>query len=166
KTLNQAYEATWRRLQEGQDKRDFELASQVLAWISHAPRPMTQTELQHALVISEGTHTVNAEDERPIDWVITICVGFIVYNGKSIRILHATAKGFLTQRFDNNVVRLREMAWACIDYLAASRFQTPPCKNDDELNSRLEPISSWNCEVKAECKGGGCESSRDGHEIA
>ncbi|KAL4794680.1 hypothetical protein BDV19DRAFT_364616 [Aspergillus venezuelensis] len=136
-TLSAAFQETWNRLGQQESRRDVQLAIQVLAWVSYAPRPMTNIELQYALL--EGKElTIDIENETPMPTVVSACFGFVTYDGKSIRILHATAKKFLMNHFGKEVDRLRGMAQSCINYLATNRFKAPPCSSDEELNSRLE----------------------------
>ena len=53
---------------EGQVLDQEELAKQVLSWITCAQRPLTTSELQHALAVEVGEPELD-EDDLPIEGV-------------------------------------------------------------------------------------------------
>jgi hypothetical protein len=80
--VNATYDDTILRI-KGQSKDDAELAEQVLSWIVYACRPLSLTELQHALAVTPGTVTM--DHEAIVDKLIltSVCGGLVVIDKNS-----------------------------------------------------------------------------------
>jgi hypothetical protein len=78
---------------EGQVTDQEELAKQVLSWITCAKRPLTTTELQHALAVEFGEPELDEENLPQIEDMVSVCAGLVTVDEESgiirlVRIRH------------------------------------------------------------------------------
>ena len=67
---------------ERQDNRRKQLAKRVLSWITHAVRPLSFIELQHALAVTSGATNFDPEAIIDEDILISVCAGLVVIDEK------------------------------------------------------------------------------------
>lgn len=123
-----------------QDQEDVVLANDVLSWISYVKRPLTVTELQHALAISPGT--INIDDDALTDeeLLISVCAGMVTVDKKSsiIRLVHYTTQEYFEHirnvRFPNAQVNI---TMSCLTYLRFELFNEA-CVNEASLERRMQ----------------------------
>ncbi|RYP77344.1 hypothetical protein DL771_001139 [Monosporascus sp. 5C6A] len=85
-TGSEAYDTAYREAMErieGQLKDQGELAKQVLSWITCAKRPLTTTELQHALAVEEGNTELDEGNIPQIEDVVSVCAGLVTIDKES-----------------------------------------------------------------------------------
>ena len=94
---------------QGQALHIAELAKRVLSWITCARRPLTTSELQHALAVEAGQSELNQDNLEEIDIMVSVCAGLVTVDQESdiIRLVHYTTQetssgpgllGFQTRR--------------------------------------------------------------------
>jgi len=95
KAYDHAYEETMRRL-ECQIANSRELAKQVLSWITCAKRPLTTTELQHALGVEVGESELDEDNFSQIEDIVSVCAGLVTVDEESniIRLIHYTTQEY------------------------------------------------------------------------
>lgn len=134
-----AYEDAMERI-EGQLGDQEELAKQVLSWISCAKRPLSTTELQHALGIEVGEAELDPENIPHIEDIVSVCAGLVTVDAETgiIRLVHYTTQEYFRLTWkrwfpnaENNITNV------CITYLSFRTFKNGPCNTDYELNARL-----------------------------
>ncbi len=69
-----AYDDAMDRI-EGQLKDQEELAKQVLSWITYAKRPLSTTELQHALGVEVGETELDPDNIPLVEDIVSVCAG-------------------------------------------------------------------------------------------
>lgn len=81
---------------EGQVRDSQELAKQVLAWITCAKRPLTTSELQHALAVEYGESELDKENLPEIEDMVSVCAGLVTVDEESdvIRLVHYTTQEY------------------------------------------------------------------------
>ena len=80
--IDGTYDEAMARIQ-AQNKDDKDLGEKALLWISFALRPLSITELQHALAIDE-TSTKTDPDALPDEEIIvSVCAGLIMIDSES-----------------------------------------------------------------------------------
>ena len=140
--LNETYEETLRRI-HSQNSDDVLLAERVLSWISFSVRPLTVSELQHAVAIMdhEADRTLDDEDLPDEDILISVCAGLVKIDEKSriIQLVHYTTQEY----FERNCGKLFTEAQgrigsACILYLSLDVFEAGPCTNDKATKKRFD----------------------------
>lgn len=62
----------------GQGEHDKQLAVRVLCWITHARRPLSLIELQHALAASPGMTNMDPDDIEDGLALTSICAGLVI----------------------------------------------------------------------------------------
>ena len=80
--VNDTYDEAMKRIQR-QSEVDMALAKHVLSWITHARRPLSYGELQHALTVTP--HVTDQVTETLVDklFLIDVCAGLVVIEEQS-----------------------------------------------------------------------------------
>ncbi|KAL0943494.1 ankyrin repeat protein [Colletotrichum truncatum] len=119
------------------------LGMKTLAWIVHAERPLTTSELQHALAVNEGDVKLDRENIRKVEVVLSVCAGLVTVDENSdvVRLAHFTTQEYFrstqTQYFPN---AQSYISTACVTYLSFHGY-TYPRRFDGKLPPELEPLS-------------------------
>jgi ankyrin repeat protein len=137
--LDSAYKEAMERI-ESQVRDSQELANQVLSWITCARRPLTTTELQHALAVEIGESELDLENISEVEDIVSVCAGLVTVDKESdiIRLVHYTTQEYF-QRTQNFWLpnAQRDIARSCVTYLLFDAFETGFCQTDDEFEARL-----------------------------
>ena len=119
-----------------QDKEDTGIANQVLGWITHATRPLTMEQLQHALSVEPEQTDLDEETLVDEELLISTCLGLVSVDQTSeeVRLVHYTAQKYFEHRLlelipDNHL----RIASACLTYMSFK-----PCQEIDEFTSDKE----------------------------
>jgi hypothetical protein len=75
--VSATYDMTMERI-AGQCESDRKLAEQVLSWITHAYRPLSIEELQHALAVFSGMTVMNLDALENALILISVCAGLVI----------------------------------------------------------------------------------------
>lgn len=99
---NIAYENAMDRVVNGQSRDHAKLAIEALSWIVRAKRPLTATELQHALAVEANTSALDEENLTDIDDVVAFCAGLVTIDKESgiIRLAHYTAQEYFERTWE------------------------------------------------------------------
>ena len=125
---------------EGQVKDQEELAKQVLLWITCAMRPLTTSELRHALAVEVGQAELDKENLPEIEDMVSVCAGLVTVDEESgiIRLVHYTTqeyfKGTRKRWFQNAETDITKV---CVTYLSFHAFESGFCQTDTEFEERL-----------------------------
>ena len=113
-----AYSSTVERIKE-QDEGKSRLGVAVLMWVIHAERPLKADELCHALAVELGSKDFNAGDTPLISILVGYCQGLITVDKETstVRLIHPTAKEYLSTRTDIFSKPHSAMAEICLTYL-------------------------------------------------
>lgn len=142
-TGSNAYDDAYRDVMdriEGQAPGQVELAKQVLSWITCAKRPLTTSELQHALAVEVDEENLDQDNFTQIEDMVLVCAGLVTVNEESgiIRLVHYTAQEYFerTQKqwFPDAMAEIAEI---CVTYLSFSIFENGPCQSDAEFEESL-----------------------------
>ena len=145
--LELAYEKAIRRIQ-GQELGFAELAWRVLSWITCAKRPLTSTELQHALAIEAGDLELGEDNLQDIEEIVSLCAGLVTIDeeGDIIRLVHYTPQEYFEKIQSSSFPDAqKDIAVVCVTYLSFNAFETGFCltKNELEARLRLYPLYSY-----------------------
>ena len=135
-----AYEDAMERV-NSQIKDQGELAKQVLSWITCAKRPLTTTELQHALGVEVGESRLDEDNLVEIEDIVSVCAGLVTVNEESgiIRLVHYTTQEYFERTQSHWFPEAeREITSVCVTYLSYEEFESGICQNDDEFQKRLQ----------------------------
>ncbi|RYP93508.1 hypothetical protein DL770_000392 [Monosporascus sp. CRB-9-2] len=125
---------------EGQFTDAEVLAKQVLSWITCAKRPLTTSELRHALAVEIGESQLDEENLPETGDMVTVCAGLVTVDKESniIRLVHYTAQEYFqrTQKdwfpeAETDIVKV------CVTYLSFNVFDCGFCQTDEEFEARL-----------------------------
>ena len=126
---------------EGQVKNSRELAKQVLSWITCAKRPLTTSELRHALAVEIGESKLDEDNLPEIEDILSVCAGLVTVDEQSdvIRLVHYTTQEYFERTwafwFPN---AQKDIATICVTYLSFNAFNTGFCPSDADFEIRLE----------------------------
>lgn len=139
-SLDQAYGKAMEIIQ-GQKVGFEELAILVLSWIVCAKRPLTTSELQHALAVEAGDLELGDDNFQEIEEVVSVCAGLVTVDKESdiIRLVHYTTQKYFErtrERWFPNAETV--IATTCVTYLSFDAFESGPCSTDEELNARFQ----------------------------
>src|SRR5438034_9255118 len=125
----------------GQVTDQEELAKQVLSWITCAKRPLTTSELQHALAVEVGSSELDEENLPQIEDMISVCAGLVTIDQESniIRLVHYTTQEYF-ERFREQIFPngQKSIAMTCIIYISLNTFGKGYCTSDHSLEARLQ----------------------------
>ena len=81
---------------EGQIPHSRELAKQVLLWITCAMRPLTTSELQHALAVELDESELDKDNLPEIEDMVSVCAGLVTVDEESniIHLVHYTTQEY------------------------------------------------------------------------
>jgi hypothetical protein len=123
-----------------QDEEDTKLAEQVLCWITHAFKPLTITEVQHALAVGPGDVNFDEDALPDQDILVSVCAGLVTIDQESniIRLVHYTTQEYFericTTRFPYAQSRI---ATTCLLYISFDAFAEGYCRSYQEMEARL-----------------------------
>src|ERR1700733_4305446 len=140
KVLDKTYEQTMERI--GYQKGGFrDLAKQVLSWIICAKRPLTTSELQHALAVEIGQPGFDEDFLPNIEYTVSVCAGLVTVDEKRdiIRLAHHTMQAYFERTQISWLPNAqRDIAATCVTYLSFDDFATGFCPTDEEFGARLQ----------------------------
>lgn len=134
------YDNTMKRI-EDQPEHSRDRAKQVLLWISCTMRPITVTELQHALAVEPGKRRLDQGALPIMSHLPSICAGLVTIDQESkiIRLMHETTQTYLEERRLNFFPNGHEdIAKICLTYLSFDTFSTGRCSNDKLFGAQLQ----------------------------
>lgn len=137
--LDKSYHNAMERIQ-GQEVGFQEVAKLVLSWIVCANRPLTTSELQHALAVEVGDSELGEDNLQEIEEMVSVCAGLVTVDEESdiIRLVHYT-----TQEYFERTQSLwfpdaqTTIATTCVTYLLFDAFKGGPCSTNEEFKARL-----------------------------
>jgi len=93
KAYDYAYKDAMERI-EGQLLDEEELAKQVLLWITCAKRPLTTSEIEHAIAVEVGQSQFDEENMCQVEDMVSVCAGLVTVDKESgiIRLVHYTTR--------------------------------------------------------------------------
>ncbi|KAK0704529.1 ankyrin repeat-containing domain protein [Lasiosphaeris hirsuta] len=121
KTYEKLYEDTMKRIERS---NQAEFAKKALSWVVCARRPLTTTELLHALAVNPGDKTLDRYNIAEMDGVMSACAGLEYLQSGS---------GSKTPLPDAEA----RIAGICATYLSFDNFDRGFCATDADLEARL-----------------------------
>ena len=122
-----AYSLTIERIKaQGEGKSRLGVAT--LMWLSHAERPLRTDELCHALAVKLGSKDFNAGNTPLISTLVGYCQGLITVDEETstVRLIHPTAKEYLSTYPDISRNPHSAMAEICLTYLNSKQVKAIP----------------------------------------
>jgi hypothetical protein len=145
--LHKTYEQAMERI-EGQGIRIRELAKRILAWIIHAKRPLSTTELRHALATKPGSVNLDKDYLPSVQVLRSVCAGLVTVDEQSgiARLVHYTTQEYFERTWISWFPDVRkDIAITCVTYLSFDAFEAGFCPTDEEFEarSRLNPLYAY-----------------------
>ena len=144
---------------EGQSTGFRELAKRVLSWITCARRPLTTSELRHALAVEIDEPELNKDNFEETEDMVSVCAGLVTVNKESdvIRLVHYTTQEYFERTWTSWFPDAqRDIAMSCVKYLSFDAFETGFCQTDQEFETRLQSYAlydyaarNWGYHVRA-----------------
>jgi ankyrin repeat protein len=127
-----------------QNRDDALLAERVLSWISFAERPLSVTEVQHAIAVlnlGEDETQIDEEGLPDEDLLIAVCAGVVTIDGGNsvIRLIHYTAQQYFERIRDTRFPHAQtEIARACLRYQSLDISINGYCRSRYDLQCRQQ----------------------------
>ncbi|KAK6353879.1 hypothetical protein TWF730_008302 [Orbilia blumenaviensis] len=134
-----AYEEAMTRITE-QNPKLKELAYRVLSWITRATRPLTISELRHALAVEPNQSELDYENFTSRTKILSVCAGLVTINKESdiIQLVHYTTQEYFERKWNSWFPRAEaDIVETCVTYLSFSIFDTSFFTETD-FDERLE----------------------------
>lgn len=90
--LEKIYELALERIQH-QSADGWEIATKLLSWVVYAYRPLTLSEIQHALAVNEGDDHFEESEISDADILLNVCGGLLIIDD-TVRLVHHTAQEY------------------------------------------------------------------------
>jgi Ankyrin repeats (many copies) len=138
--LDTMYEQAMKRIND-QEEDLRELAKKVLSWVTHAKRPLTTIELQHALAVKDGAVELDEDFVPEVEDLVSFCAGLITVDEQSdiIRWIHYTTQEYFERAWTEWTPHAQvDVASACITYLSFDCFAAGFCLTDEDFEARLQ----------------------------
>ena len=139
KGLDTAYSDAIERI-EAQVPDHLELAKQILSWITHAPRPLSVMELQHALAVEVGETELHEDNIPEMEDMAAVCAGLVVIDEESniIRLVHYTTQEYFERISPSWIPDPQtDITVTCLTYLSFDSFSVGFCSSDEQLDELL-----------------------------
>ena len=136
--LNETYGETFQRI-HAQSLDEATLASKALYWVFNAFRPLSVSELQHALAVEMGDRTLDEDNIPNVALLLSVCNGLLVHEGDSLNMVHYTLQEYLELKSETLFPEAQvEIVRTCLTYLLFDEFEKGPCSlGDQEFEARL-----------------------------
>ncbi|KAF5857293.1 hypothetical protein ETB97_005977 [Aspergillus alliaceus] len=137
---DQLYDEAIKRI-KSQPRMKYQLARNVLSWITYAERLLTTEELSHALAVELDEEHLDGDNVPDVEDMISVCAGLVVVDEASnfIRLVHYTTQEYFEQiREKWNPSAQEEITLVCLTYLSFDTFKSGMCGSDKEFESRLD----------------------------
>lgn len=126
---------------EGQPDDIRSLAKRTLTWITRAKRPLSITEIQHALAVRERMTEFDPRDMPDVKALESACAGLVFADEKcsSKRLVYHSTRKFFQQSQEKWFLEGESyITKICLTYLSFSTFDGALCQTNKELKDRLE----------------------------
>lgn len=155
--LHMAYDNAMERIDQ-QRNNDRRWAQRVLSWVVQAVRPLRPQELQHALAVIEGNHSLEDDNFPVLSEVIALCAGLVLINQESntVQLVHYTTHEYFSQYNLDWVYAARNLvATTCTTYLLFDTFKGGFCRGPQQFYQRKKgyvlyeyATSNWGYHVR------------------
>ncbi|CAI7596702.1 unnamed protein product [Penicillium pancosmium] len=151
--LEKAYKKTILRIKADRDVGDrYELAIQILSWLTYTKRALFAKELQHALATKPEDSELSKDHLMNIKLMESLCAGLVEYDENTgiVRLVHYTTKEYLA---GHELLQNAEMeiAKASITYLSFSCFSSGRSTRPEQYTLRQEryPLHQYSAQYWA-----------------
>ncbi|ETN37213.1 uncharacterized protein HMPREF1541_08203 [Cyphellophora europaea CBS 101466] len=120
------------------------IAFQTLMWISHAKRPLTMLELQHALALRPSDADISEERLLEPRQVLDYCCGLVEHERDSdiVRLVHYTLEEYL-QAHDHDLFQQADLniLKTCLQYMTLASLKQVPFKNRTDADQIMKRMA-------------------------
>ncbi|RFU77494.1 hypothetical protein TARUN_4708 [Trichoderma arundinaceum] len=123
--LNKAYEFAWERI-NGQKEGFRNIAIRVLMWITCAKRPLSTSELQHALAVKDSDEELDKDAIPQARSMVSFCAGLVTIDEESniIRLVHYTTQEYFEKKKRDLFPNAENMiTTVCTTYISFRSFE-------------------------------------------
>lgn len=138
--LDKTYEQAIGRI-EDHEKDNRDLAKLILAWIVHAKRPLSTTEVQHALAVKPCSVELDKDYLPSVRVLRSVCAGLVTIDEESsiIRLVHYTTQEYFERTWTLWFANAQtDITTTCATYLSFGTFEAGFCPTDEKFEERLQ----------------------------
>ena len=145
--LNNTYDETMKRI-DSQHPDHAILAKKVLYWIFYAFRPLTVSELQHALAVETGDSNLDDDNIPEEELILSVCNGLVTREkeGGFLALVHYSFQQYLEQKAESLFPEaMVDIVQTCLTYFSFDEFEQGPCHEPQDFTFRLKkwPLLSY-----------------------
>lgn len=137
--LTQAFQSTIQRISNLSDTRR-DLAFRTLMWISYARRPLTVSELQHAMALRLEDTDIDRDNFPSVRTLVDCCCGLVEVDHESsiIRLVHHSLEEYLRDH-DHGLFKDANLSITriCLKYMMLESMKPLPFKNRTDFRTEL-----------------------------
>ena len=123
------------------EEEDRHFSQKVLSYVFHARRPLSLSELLHALSVDLESTELETSDLYDKLLIFSVTFGFVRVDSKTnhMRLAHQTLDEYLKTRPPSFLAtNERSLATACMTYLTFAPFAAGPCLQESDMLRRLD----------------------------
>ncbi|KAL8369144.1 hypothetical protein RB599_004544 [Gaeumannomyces hyphopodioides] len=144
-TYEKLYEDTAQRIMHS---GHAEFAKKALSWVVCAKRPVSPSELLHALAVNPGDRALDRDNIPEMGGVISACAGLVTVDEESnaVRLIHYTAHEYLANGSGHSALLPGAEAYVagvCTTYLSFDEFEEGFCRTHHDFETRLSTHSFY-----------------------
>jgi ankyrin repeat protein len=127
------------------------LAKQALMWITLVKRPLTTTELQHALAVEIGLSKLDEDNVSQIEDIVSVCAGLVTVDKERnlVRLVHYTTQEYFERNRDRWFPEAEAIITdTCVTYLSFDAFGSGICATDEEFKERMDTYALYRYATK------------------
>ncbi|KAE8422520.1 hypothetical protein BDV36DRAFT_310885 [Aspergillus pseudocaelatus] len=116
-----------------------DLAMRTLGWIICSERPLTTSELQHALAVQQGAKALDEDAIPEVDMLLEVCSGLVAVDEKSgvFRLVHFTTQQYFQRKWNVWFPNAHsDIATVCLTYLSLDTFRDNTSDSEEGLLER------------------------------
>ncbi|KAK0438163.1 uncharacterized protein EV420DRAFT_1769796 [Desarmillaria tabescens] len=123
-TIEHAYEYLLTKI-DSQPNKD--LAYRIFGWIAFAERPLTGSELQHALAVEPRSKSLSARNIVSYNIITKVCAGFVVRDrqGSPSFVHHSMQEFFISRKAKLFPYIQEDITRTCLAYMSLDIFSSP-----------------------------------------
>lgn len=130
--LSQAYDQVMERI-KSQRAGLANLAERTLCWITLARRPLSPSELQHALAVEVGELELHADNLTDTECIVAACAGLVTIDEEAdvIRLVHYTTQEYFVHKLDSWFPDAESyVTTTCVTYLSYRKLPVFESRRD------------------------------------
>lgn len=117
------------------------MAKKILYWIFYASRPLTMSEIQHAMAVEIGDVDFDEDGIPDEELILSICTGLVAYEEEYgyLTLVHYTLQQYFEGKAGLHFPKAEvDILRVCLTYLSFTEFGSGPCPQEHLFKRRMQ----------------------------